>query len=61
MGRIDLGTFSAEVVRRPDGLFDAYVSSDGSAGYHYTAITAEKIGSLVAEEIECVAENYIDD
>ena len=53
-----LGTFEADVQLLEDGTFDAYISHEGSSGAHYEHVTADRIGVLVADDIECIAENY---
>lgn len=54
----DLGSFTVDVKLQPNGLFDVWIAHEGSSGCHYTDMTADKIGEYVADEIECVAENY---
>ena len=41
-----------------NGKFDVYIAHEGSGGEHYTDVSADRIGSLVAEDIECLAEGY---
>ncbi len=55
---IDLGSFSVDVELQENGKFDVWISHEGSSGTHYRDITADKIGDLVADEIECIAEGY---
>ena len=55
---IDMGTFTVDVNMQPNRKFDVYIAHEGSSGSHYTDVTADKIGELVAEEIECLAESY---
>ena len=63
MGKIDecgiiLGTFDVDVKLQPNGKFEVYISHAGSSGEHYIDVTADRIGELVAEDIEVVAEPY---
>ena len=39
-----------------NGKYDVFLSHDGNSGSHYTDVTADQVGSLVAEDIECIAE-----
>ena len=55
---IDLGTFDVSVELQPNGKFDLYLAHAGSSGEHYTDVTADQIGELVAGDIECIAEAY---
>lgn len=55
---INLGTFSVDVQMQGNGKFDVYIAHEGSSGEHYTDVTADKIGELVAGDIECIAESY---
>lgn len=55
---IDMGTFSVDVKLQKNGKYDVYIAHEGSSGSHYTDVTADKIGELVAEDIECLAEGY---
>ena len=57
-GNISLGTFDVDVNLLSDGTFDLYLSHEGSSGEHYEHITADRIGELVADDVECIAENY---
>ncbi len=58
MKMIDLGTFSVDVQLQEDGKFDVYIAHEGSSGEHYPDVTADRIGDLVADEIDCIAEGY---
>ena len=58
MKNIDIGTFSVDVELQSNGLFDVYIAHEGSSGEHYTNVTADRIGELVADDIECCAEEY---
>ena len=58
MKNIDIGSFTVDVEIQPDGKFDVYIAHEGSSGSHYTDVTAEQIGYLVADDIECIAEEY---
>lgn len=55
---VELGTFDVDIQLLEDGTFDAYISHAGSSGEHYEHVTADRIGALVADDIECIAENY---
>ena len=55
---IDIGTFSVDVQLQEDGKFDVYIAHEGSSGSHYFDVSADDIGRLVAEDIECFAEGY---
>ena len=55
---IDLGSFSVDVQLQENGKFDIYIAHEGSSGEHYTDVSADKIGELMAEDIECLAEGY---
>lgn len=55
---IDLGTFTVDVLVQGNGLFDIYLAHEGSSGEHYTDVTADKIGELVADDIECIRDGY---
>ncbi len=55
---IDLGTFSVDVSLRENGRFDVYVYHGGCSGKSYEDVTADKIGELIAEDIECLAKGY---
>lgn len=57
-GNIDLCNLDINVQLQPDGLFDVYIANAGDSGCHYTGVTADKVGQLVAEEIEIRSENY---
>jgi len=41
-----------------NGKFDVYIAHKGSSGEYYTDVTADRIGELVSEDIECIAEIY---
>lgn len=56
---IDLGTFTVDVELQENGKFDVYIAHEGSSGEHYTDVTADKIGELVAGDIEAVTEGYL--
>ena len=58
MGNISLGTFDVDVSLLSDGTFDVYLSHEGSSGEHYEHVSADRIGELVADDVECIAENY---
>ena len=50
-----IGTFSVDVQIMADGTYDVYLAHEGSSGEHYTRVTAERIGELVSDLIDCVA------
>jgi len=52
----DLGTFTVDVQMQDDGKFNVYIAYEGYSGEHYTDVTADKIGELVADDIEYMAE-----
>lgn len=54
----DLCILSVDVQIQEDGKFDVYLSNEGNSGCHYTDVTADEVGSLVAEEIEIRAEAF---
>lgn len=56
---IDLGTFTVDVELQKNGKFDVFIAHEGCSGEHYTDVTADKIGGLVAGDIECIAEGYL--
>lgn len=58
MNNIDLGTFTVDIQIQENGKFDIYIAHEGSSGEHYTDVTADKIGEIVADDIECIAEGY---
>ena len=58
---VDLGTFTVDVQIQDNGKFDVYIAHEGSSGEHYTDITADRIGELVAGDIECIAESYVEE
>lgn len=51
-----LCNLQVDVQLQENGKFDVYISNEGNSGSHYTDVTADKIGELVAEEIEIRAE-----
>lgn len=53
-----LCNLEVDVQMQDNGKFDVYISNEGDSGCHYTDVTADKIGELVAEEIEIRAEAY---
>jgi hypothetical protein len=58
MKSIEMGTFTVDVNYQENGKFDVYIAHEGNSGSHYTDVTADRIGELVAEEVECIAECY---
>lgn len=53
---LDLGTFSVDVKVQENGRYDVWITHDGNSGEHYKDVTSDRIGELVADEIECVKE-----
>ena len=51
-----LCNLQVDVQIQDNGKFDVYINNEGDSGYHYEDVTADKIGELVAEEIEIRAE-----
>ena len=58
MSNVNIGTFTVDVERQDNGKFDVYIAHEGSSGEHYKDVDSERIGELVADEIETVAEAY---
>ena len=58
MANKNLGTFTVDVELQPNGKFDVYIAHEGSSGEHYEDVSADRIGELVAGDIECIAEAY---
>ncbi len=55
---VNLGTFSVDVQMQENGLYDVYIAHEGSSGEHYADVTVDRIGELLAGDIECIAEAY---
>ena len=55
---MNLGTFTVDVQITPDGKFDVYLEHEGSSGEHYVVDTADRVGELLADDIECITEAY---
>lgn len=53
-----LCNLQVDVQMQENGKFDVYINNEGDSGCHYTDVTADQIGELVAEEIEIRAEAY---
>lgn len=53
---VSLCNLEVDVQMLPDGTFDVYINNEGDSGCHYEHVTADKIGELVAEEVEIHAE-----
>lgn len=51
-----LCNLQVDVQIQDNGKFDVYINNEGDSGCHYEDVTADKIGELVAEEIEIRAE-----
>ena len=58
---IPIGTISVDVELLSDGSYDVWISTEGSSGAHYTGISADTIGNNVADLVESLAENYIEE
>lgn len=58
MDNIKLGTISVDVELQPNKKFDVYIADDCCSGCHYTDVTPDDIGRMVADYIECLAEDY---
>lgn len=54
----DLGSFTIDVQLQEDGKFDVWIAHEGNSGSHYKDIDVDRIGALVADEIDCIAEEY---
>lgn len=54
----NLGTFSVDVEMQENGKFDVWIAHEGSSGSHYTDVDADRIGQLLADEVDCIAEEY---
>ena len=55
----NLGEFHVDVEMMDTGKFNVYIAHEGNSGSHYENVTANKIGDLVADDIECIAEAYM--
>lgn len=53
---LKLGSFTVDVEVQENGLYDVWIAHEGSSGEHYKDVTSDRIGELVADEIECVKE-----
>ena len=53
-----LCNLEVDVQMQDNGKFDVYINNEGNSGFHYTDVTADKIGEIVADEIEIRAEAY---
>ncbi len=59
MEKKNLGVFEVDVEYCPeDKKLDVYISHEGNSGSHYEHVDANKVGKLVADEIESIAEAY---
>ena len=59
MKNTDLGSFTVDVQLQENGLYDVYIAHEGSSGEHYKDVSANRIGKLLAGDIECIAEGYL--
>lgn len=57
----NLGSFTVDVTLQPDGRHDIWISREGSSGAHYKDVTLDQIGSLLADEIDCVREGLCEE
>ena len=55
---VNLGVFSVDVQLKSNGYYDVYLSYEGSSGEHYENVTVDRIGELLAGDIESLAESY---
>lgn len=53
----NLCNLQVDVMVMDNGNFDIYINNEGDSGCHYTNVTADKIGQIVAEEVEIRCEN----
>lgn len=53
---MQLGNFSVDVEIQQNGKLDVWMAHEGSSGAHYTDVSADEVGQMLAEMIEC----YID-
>ena len=53
---LKLGNFTVDVDVQENGLYDVWIAHEGDSGSHYKDVTSDRIGELVADEIECVKE-----
>lgn len=54
----DLGTFTVDVQLQENGLYDVWIAHEGSSGEHYKDVSADKIGAILAGDIESIKESY---
>lgn len=54
----DLGTFTVDVQLQENGLYDVWIAHEGSSGEHYKDVSADKIGTILAGDIESIKESY---
>lgn len=55
---MNLGVFTVDVKLQDNGLYDVYLAHEGSSGEHYTDVTSDRIGVLLADDIEFIRESY---
>lgn len=55
---MELGVFTVNVTLQDNGLYDVYLAHEGNSGEHYTDVTSDRIGVLLADDIECIRESY---
>jgi hypothetical protein len=53
-----LGSFTTDINLNSDGTYNAYITHDGNSGEHYEHISADEVGKIVADLIECIADSY---
>lgn len=49
---IDLCNLQVDIMVQKNGKLDVYINNEGDSGCHYTNMTADDIGKLVADEID---------
>lgn len=55
---MNIGTFTVDVKLQDNGLYDVYIAHEGNSGEHYTDVTSDRIGELLADDVECIRESY---
>lgn len=59
MAKIKLSAISIDVSVNSDGTFDTWISTESSSGDHYDRISSNRLGDIVADLVECLAEESI--
>lgn len=52
----NLGEITIDVNIQEDQKLDIWIAHEGSSGLHYTDITPDEAGRMLADEIECLIE-----